>query len=376
VDITNLLGYDITITNLTAEVTAGTPTKHFWFPYARAWFGNFTLLNVDTLDPWRPGPAPFDECNYYTGEVTVVQDGDWVAMAVGTPYPEPVDGPRSLVEPDWEGDAEATGHVAPIKLKNGSTLTEYFGIVIFGDVDPGTQINGTITLSLTYRIGGPPIISILSPENKMYPVNDVPLTFTVDEPTDWIGYSLDGQANVTITENATLLGLPDGLHYVVVYANDTTGDMGLSSMVYFTVDTTPPNITQVSQTPLENNVLPEDEVIISATVTDALSKVKQVTLNYTNGNGTWITVDMINLMGNIWTAIIPEFPYGTNVTYIIVAKDDMNNTITTEDLGYEYQYQVIPEFPTWPSILLLILLTVAIAITKQRLPKHQQCLSH
>ena len=216
----------------------------------------------------------------------------------------------------------------------------------------------------------PPTVSIVSPENKTYPVEDVPLTFTVSEPTSWMGYSLDGQTNVTIAGNTTLTSLFDGLHYVVVYANDTAGNMGSSSMVYFTVDTTPPSITNVSQIPLENNVLPEDEVKVNATVTDELSGVKQVTLSYTNGNGTWVTVDMTNLEGNIWNATIPAFPYCTSVTYIVIAEDNVGNTITTEEIGYEFQYHVIPEFPTWTSMLvILIVLTVAIAIHKRKLSK-------
>jgi len=44
----------------------------------------------------------------------------------------------------------------------------------------------------------PPTISIVSPENKTYSVNNVSLAFVVDDPTSWVGYSLDGQANVTI----------------------------------------------------------------------------------------------------------------------------------------------------------------------------------
>jgi len=207
----------------------------------------------------------------------------------------------------------------------------------------------------------PPTISILSPENKTYSENNIPLTFTVDESTDWIGYSLDGQMNVTIAGNITLASLLDGAHYVVVYANDTAGNMGSSNIICFTVDATPPNITDVSQTPPKNNVLPEDEVKVNATVTDDLSGIKQVTLNYTNSNGTWITVDMTNLEGNVWNATIPKFPYCTNVTYLIITEDKANNAITTEDMGYEYQYHVIPEFPsflTLPLFMIAALLAV------------------
>jgi len=86
-----------------------------------------------------------------------------------------------------------------------------------------------------------PLMTILSPEYKTYAVSSgIPLTFMVDRPADWIGYSLNGQANVTITGNATLPTLPDGHHYVAVYANDTYGNMGTSNVVRFTVDITTP----------------------------------------------------------------------------------------------------------------------------------------
>jgi len=174
-----------------------------------------------------------------------------------------------------------------------------------------------------------PNILILSPENTTYTTTSVPLTFVIDKATSWIGYSLNGQANETISGSTTLTGVLDGPHHIIVYANDTAGNMGASSTVYFTVDTTPPNITDVSQIPLENNVLPEDEVKVNATVTDDLSGVKRVTLNYTNGNGTWFTINMTNPEGNIWNATIPTFPYGTNVTYVILAEDNVGNTVTS-----------------------------------------------
>lgn len=83
----------------------------------------------------------------------------------------------------------------------------------------------------------PPAISILSPENKTYTANDVPLSFLVNESASWIIYSLDGQANVTIAGNTTLTGLSDGSHSVIVYANDTAGNIGSSEMIYFSIST-------------------------------------------------------------------------------------------------------------------------------------------
>jgi len=81
----------------------------------------------------------------------------------------------------------------------------------------------------------PPTISILSPQNTSYNVTPVALTFTVNESTSWMGYSLDNQSNVTISENTTLLGLSVGQHSIIVYANDTSGNMGSSALVSFTI---------------------------------------------------------------------------------------------------------------------------------------------
>ena len=81
----------------------------------------------------------------------------------------------------------------------------------------------------------PPTLSIVSPENKTYTANNVSLNFTVNELTSWIGYSLDEQANVTITGNTTLTGLSDGIHNLVVYAKDIAGNTGASKTIIFRV---------------------------------------------------------------------------------------------------------------------------------------------
>jgi len=157
----------------------------------------------------------------------------------------------------------------------------------------------------------------------------------------------------------------DGTYTLRLTVNDADGNIGEDQTVII-VDTTPPNITGVSQTPLEDNVLPEDEVKVNATVTDNLNGIKQVVLNYTNGNGTWITVNMTNLEGNIWNGTIPAFPYCTNVTYAIMAEDNAGNTITTEEMEYEYQYRVIPEFPSFLILPLFLIATLPAVILYRR----------
>ena len=77
----------------------------------------------------------------------------------------------------------------------------------------------------------PPKIQITSPENETY--NKVTLNYTVNRDTEWMGYSLDNQANVTITGETELLNLSQGAHNIILYANDSLGNMGFSNKVFF-----------------------------------------------------------------------------------------------------------------------------------------------
>ena len=81
----------------------------------------------------------------------------------------------------------------------------------------------------------PPTLANLSIENRTYNQTDLPLSFAVDKEVSWVGYSLDDHANVTLSGNTTLSGLSDGVHSIVVYANDTAGNMGKSTLILFSV---------------------------------------------------------------------------------------------------------------------------------------------
>lgn len=201
----------------------------------------------------------------------------------------------------------------------------------------------------------PPLVTILSPRNQTYPTTSILLNYSVNKPTAWIGYSLDDGTNVTITGIVNLT-LSEGPHNILLYANDTAGRSGLSRKAHFTIDVTPPQIIDISQQPLESNVQPEDEVMVNVTAADELSGIRQMTLNYTTNNGTWSIVNLTDLGGDVWSGVIPAFPSGTNVTYVIIGEDNVGNLVTTEDLGYELKYPVIPELS---SPILLPLFTTA-----------------
>jgi parallel beta-helix repeat protein len=82
----------------------------------------------------------------------------------------------------------------------------------------------------------PPKIVILSPVNQQFNESVVPLSFTVNKPVNWTGYSLDGGETVTVAGNVTLKGLANGVHNVTVYAKDAFGNTGASETVSFNVE--------------------------------------------------------------------------------------------------------------------------------------------
>jgi hypothetical protein len=80
-----------------------------------------------------------------------------------------------------------------------------------------------------------PTVSILSVENKTYETTDFLLEVAVGEPGLDLMYCLDGQENVTLAGNTTLVNLGYGKHDLTAYAQDTAGNFGASEAVAFTV---------------------------------------------------------------------------------------------------------------------------------------------
>lgn len=81
----------------------------------------------------------------------------------------------------------------------------------------------------------PPRISVLSPQNRTYDTSDLPLNFTVNEQFSQTTYSVDGKENLTISGKTTLIGLSEGSHSLVVYAEDIAGSTGASETIHFTI---------------------------------------------------------------------------------------------------------------------------------------------
>lgn len=129
----------------------------------------------------------------------------------------------------------------------GNYWSDYAGVDVYsglGQNETGSDGKGDSAYIINARnkdnyplmpYGSPFAISVSSPQNKTYSTTDIVLDFTVSEATSWIKYSLDGQANITITDNITLTDLAEGVHTLDVYAQDTEGQTRTTGTIYFTI---------------------------------------------------------------------------------------------------------------------------------------------
>jgi len=186
---------------IAATVSGGTP------PYTYQWYTKW-------FPPWEPG---MDPAQY------IASSGSEIAVSGATSA-------TFWFTPTVEGIYWIS---VGISDSAGQSISHYPSIQPFQLIvhNPNPQLSPSPSPTSPL----PPIITLLSPENKNYTPNAIPLNFTLSEPAEWIGYSLDGQAKITINGNTTITGLSSGLHTITVYANDTFGNVGASQTINFTI---------------------------------------------------------------------------------------------------------------------------------------------
>jgi hypothetical protein len=130
-----------------------------------------------------------------------------------------------------------------VTVSGNSTLTGLadgsHSIIVYANDSFGLMEKSQIVNFAVYVDTIPPIVEVLSPQDTSYNATALPLDFTVDEPSSWLAYSLDNQANITIDGNTTLLELTEGLHSITVFANDTVGNTGASQTINFSILSSP-----------------------------------------------------------------------------------------------------------------------------------------
>jgi hypothetical protein len=143
-----------------------------------------------------------------------------------------------------EGITSKNGNALPLSIVLGviglPPLSDgIHNVTVYGEFDfPTKTIRNSYTI--IFAIDTTPIILSNLVENKTYNTSDIPLRFNVDGKYSWLGYGLDNFANVTIDGNTTLTGLSDGYHSLVIYANDTSGNIGASKTIRFNVEVPEP----------------------------------------------------------------------------------------------------------------------------------------
>ena len=136
------------------------------------------------------------------------------------------------------------------------------------------------------------------------------------------------------------------------------------------LDKTPPTIDAPSRIP-ESDILPDQGVKVSVNVVDSCSSVKNVTLSYKlNDSALWNDLAMtLNSTTGLYEAIIPEQQENTLVKYTITAYDNAENYNAEDNNGQYYVYNVIPEFPSWIILPLLLTSTLLIILCRRKLTK-------
>jgi N-acetylneuraminic acid mutarotase len=240
---------------------------------------------------------------------------------------------------DFERDVWSSGALMP-------TARAYLGLAVVDDAlyaIGGFDGLNLLAVNEQYTPLGygtvPPELRVLSPENKTYTSNDVQLVLTVNRPTNWIGYSLDGQANVTVTGDTMLSGLAEGAHSIKVSVNDTFGNLVSADNVYFSVDTVPPNIVILSP---ENKTYGETDIKSIFTVDEPVS---------------WIGYsldgqDNVTVTANVTLAVLPEGSH--NLTFY--ATDVVGNTGGSETVCF-----AIAPFPTVLVVAVAVTITIVVA---------------
>ena len=195
-----------------------------------------------------------------------------------------------------------------------------------------------------------PTFSELSIQNLTYSASSLPVTFLTNEIASWIVYSLDGEANSTVNGNFTLNRLWDGTHNIVIYANDTAGNIGKSDVAFFTIDTTPPEISNLS---VQNKTYSSKDIPLSFHINETTSWIGYRLDNQAN----------VNADGNITLTALSE---GTH-KIVLYSNDSFGNMGKSETVFFTVNSQV--SLPIILGIVAVIIVAVATSLVylKKRL---------
>jgi hypothetical protein len=169
----------------------------------------------------------------------------------------------------------------------------------------------------------PPILFVTSPANITYPNNTIWFNLTLNEAGSVVLVEVGG-VNHTLTNSSgnwwySNDTLSDGSYVASFYANDSAGNVNATA-VYFSIDTTPPTITNSSiDKPL---VLVDETINVSATVTD--TRLDSVWVNITWPTGISDSRSMSN-SSSLYFYEFNETNQTGSYVLIVFANDTLGN---------------------------------------------------
>jgi hypothetical protein len=177
----------------------------------------------------------------------------------------------------------------PLDFKLGTyyayvALTDANGNVLFND-DDGTPINDSYQFQVQSLL-----IDVINPINGSVQLEDFTLNISLNTTYfasgGWCGYSLDGGANVTMTQKSPtnfdyqIVGLEDGVHNIKFYCNDSDGYLVPTDLIEFNVSQNP-RINFVSPTDANNSYVNRSWTDINMSINDTSNTSAFVDFNKT-----------------------------------------------------------------------------------------------
>ncbi|MCJ7816608.1 MAG: LamG domain-containing protein, partial [Candidatus Aenigmarchaeota archaeon] len=209
----------------------------------------------------------------------------------------------------WSNDS----WVSMTGTQNWSNVTKWVNSTVGANIawkiyanDTDNQWNSTDVFNYTTTEADtiPPTITITSPQNTTYTSSQIDLNVTVSEPANSCWWNIDSGTNDTMSGSGMewddVISASDGQHQLFVYCNDTVGNLGLNSSVWFTV-----SLLQVQNTRM---ISPSLLVARTNETVNSTAYVK-----YMQGNN---PVYMINITVDVPYDFTPPSESGVRVYFI------------------------------------------------------------
>ncbi len=219
------------VTNLTAQLDAFPDGLHNITIYANDSAGNLqqTIIyfKIDTILPLITVESP-DNTTYTYNNITLNASASETIMT-------------------WMYNLNNTGNVSFTPNTTITTFNESNILIVYATDIAGNTNSTTVLFTVDTIL---PTMVVLSPGNSTTNDTTPLLNVTFGETVDAAWYNINSTTNSTPVESTLNLTIqlgtfPDGQHNITIYANDSAGNLGTST-VYFTVDSNGPTINLAS----------------------------------------------------------------------------------------------------------------------------------